>query len=300
MAYLGRKGASAPLTSADIPAGSVSAVKVASDVATQAELDAQKTNSSITTLGTVTAGTLGSGVNLKLARNEGLIVKYVSATTVDIDADYLTVFDTNNYAVVLPAVNLTATITTSGANGLDTGSEAAIWYHIYVIYNGTTVASLLSASATSPTMPSGYTYKKYVGAVYNPSSSFRDFYQRGNNVSAAQLIVSSTIFTTSWVARDFAGNVPTTATKIRGEMRSNKSAIVSASIAIASYGSGTGQDGFDQQSAYLYLYNTNNGIQIAVAFDVAVKTAQTLYVKAVYAIDSSSVHAAGWSYDNIV
>ena len=69
MAYLGRKGASAPLTSADIPAGSVSAVKVASDVATQAELDANatastnatnalKTNSSITTLGTVTAGNI--------------------------------------------------------------------------------------------------------------------------------------------------------------------------------------------------------------------------------------------------
>ena len=60
MAYLGRKGASAPLTSADIPAGSVSAVKVASDVATQAELDAQRTNSSITTLGTVTAGNLSN------------------------------------------------------------------------------------------------------------------------------------------------------------------------------------------------------------------------------------------------
>ena len=60
MAYLGRKGASSPLTSADIPAGSVSAVKVASDVATQAELDAQKTNSSITTLGTITAGNLAN------------------------------------------------------------------------------------------------------------------------------------------------------------------------------------------------------------------------------------------------
>ena len=60
MPYLGRKGASAPLTSADIPAGSVSAVKVASDVATQAELDAQRTNSSITTLGTVTAGNLSN------------------------------------------------------------------------------------------------------------------------------------------------------------------------------------------------------------------------------------------------
>jgi hypothetical protein len=60
MASLGRPPASSPLTSADIPAGSVSAVKVASDVATQAELDAQKTNSSITTLGTVTAGNLAN------------------------------------------------------------------------------------------------------------------------------------------------------------------------------------------------------------------------------------------------
>ena len=39
MAYLGRKGASAALTSADIPDGSISAVKVAADVATQAEID---------------------------------------------------------------------------------------------------------------------------------------------------------------------------------------------------------------------------------------------------------------------
>ena len=62
MAILGRPPASAPLNSSDIPAGSVSAVKVASDVATQAELDAQKTNSSVTTLGTVTAGNLAAGV----------------------------------------------------------------------------------------------------------------------------------------------------------------------------------------------------------------------------------------------
>ena len=39
MAYLGRKGASAALTSSDIPDGSISAVKVAADVATQAEID---------------------------------------------------------------------------------------------------------------------------------------------------------------------------------------------------------------------------------------------------------------------
>ena len=52
------------------------------------------------------------------------------------------------------AVNLTVDITVSGVNGLDTGSEAAsTWYYIWVIYNGTTVAGLLSTSATAPTMP---------------------------------------------------------------------------------------------------------------------------------------------------
>jgi hypothetical protein len=70
MAYLGRKGASAPLTSADIPDSSITTAKIvdgtvaegdlAFSTATQAELDAQRTNSSITTLGTVTAGNLSS------------------------------------------------------------------------------------------------------------------------------------------------------------------------------------------------------------------------------------------------
>ena len=43
--------------------GTITAAKVAADVATQAELDAQRTNSSITTLGTVTAGTLANSMS---------------------------------------------------------------------------------------------------------------------------------------------------------------------------------------------------------------------------------------------
>ena len=62
MAYLGRKGATAPLNSADIPDGSVSAVKVASDVATQAEIDLKANIASPTFTGTIGGGTIGSGV----------------------------------------------------------------------------------------------------------------------------------------------------------------------------------------------------------------------------------------------
>ena len=69
---------------------------------------------------------------------------------------------------------LTADVTSSGANGLDTGSIAAnTWYYVWAIWNPstTTDASLLSLSSTAPTMPSGYTKKRRVGSVRSDGSS---------------------------------------------------------------------------------------------------------------------------------
>jgi hypothetical protein len=80
----------------------------------------------------------------------------------------------------------TLDITTSGVNGLDTGAEAGnTWYYIYLIWNPTTalVNGLLSASATAPTLPSGYTKKRLIGAVRNnASSNFLPFRQAGRDV----------------------------------------------------------------------------------------------------------------------
>lgn len=63
----------------------------------------------------------------------------------------------------------------AGASGcLDTGSEvSSTWYHVYLIGNTSTgaVDFLASTSASSPTMPSGYTVKRRIGSVYNNSSS---------------------------------------------------------------------------------------------------------------------------------
>lgn len=119
---------------------------------------------------------------------------------VDIDADYLQVEEYN-----LSSVNLTVDITQSGANGLDTGSEAAhTWYSIWVIYNPTTstTAGLLSTSEIAPTMPSGYTKKRMVGHVRNgASSNFNDtgsvaesfgddFHDRGDPASSDFTLVN--------------------------------------------------------------------------------------------------------------
>ncbi|MEN6550208.1 MAG: hypothetical protein ABFE07_29540 [Armatimonadia bacterium] len=92
--------------------------------------------------------------------------------------------------------NLTLNSAGSGANGLDTGALVnATWYYIYLILKPATetVASLLSASATAPTLPAGYTIKRRVGAVYYlTASGLRKFYQRNCRVtySDAALIFS--------------------------------------------------------------------------------------------------------------
>tara|TARA_R110000824_G_scaffold25957_2_gene89855 strand:+ start:451 stop:1404 length:954 start_codon:yes stop_codon:yes gene_type:complete len=185
---------------------------------------------------------LGSSVGIKLARNAGLIVKYVSATTVDIDADFLTLYDSSNFGYIASTVNLTAAITASGVNGLDTGSEASsTWYHIWVIYNGTTVASLLSTSPTAPTLPSGYTDKKYVGAVYNDSGdNFDDFHQVGNDVSTADAAAFSNVTATSYASQSLAAFVPITAVTTTGYGRAlvNSSTNAQATFAGADDGKG--------------------------------------------------------------
>ena len=103
-----------------------------------------------------------------------LKVLVASASTVTTTADAISLEDPNGYSFRALAVNVTADITVSGANGLDTGAEAAsTWYNKWVIYNPTTgtAAALLSLSATAPTMPAGYTFKARVGAVRNDVGS---------------------------------------------------------------------------------------------------------------------------------
>lgn len=112
--------------------------------------------------------------------------------------------------IVTVGSNITVDITSSGANGLDTGSEASdTWYYIWLISNGSTVSGLLSASSTNPTLPAGYSKKRLIGAVRNNSSSnFKQFTQFNKRV---QYLDSETIYAAhsiSWVAIDCTSFVP--------------------------------------------------------------------------------------------
>jgi hypothetical protein len=129
---------------------------------------------------------------------KNLAIAYSSNTQVVIKQDSIAGSD-DGEIVLQAAADITVAITTSGVNGLDTGSEApSTWYFIYMIFNPASglIRGLLSASVTSPILPSGYTKKKLIGAVMNDSgSNFVRFYQRGTKVQYPdiQILVSAPI-----------------------------------------------------------------------------------------------------------
>lgn len=97
---------------------------------------------------------------------KNLSIKVASNTTVTVAADF--VVTTNGTTYQTTALSGTINLGTNGAaNALDTGTIAIdTWYAIWAIAkaDGTT-AALASTSATTPTMPTGYTYKARVGWV---------------------------------------------------------------------------------------------------------------------------------------
>jgi hypothetical protein len=93
-------------------------------------------------------------------------------TQILVTADEIMLQTTGGGSAAVGSINITITTTTRGANGLDAGSMGdASWYAVYVIYNGTTIAGLISLSGTNPTLPSGYIYFARVGWMRTGPSS---------------------------------------------------------------------------------------------------------------------------------
>jgi len=110
---------------------------------------------------------------------------YNTTSKVDILAG--NVRDVDDTFDIIWTSTLSPDVTVSGANGLDTGSEASsTWYSVWAIAKSSdgTSASLLSTSATTPTMPSGYDKKRRLGWVKNSGgSNFLPFLQLGSSKS---------------------------------------------------------------------------------------------------------------------
>lgn len=74
----------------------------------------------------------------------------------------------------------------AAANGRDQAAAftANSWVYLYFIWNGTTLATIASTSATAPTLPSGYTHYAFATAIrWNASSNIIPVIVRGKQAT---------------------------------------------------------------------------------------------------------------------
>jgi hypothetical protein len=202
----------------------------------------------------------------------------------DIDVDEIALVNSSNVAYLARDIDLTVTITNSGGNGLDTGSEAtSTWYHMWVIYNGVDTLGMFSVSATAPTLPADFTYKAYIGAVYNDSGDdFIDIYQLNKIVASERITIFTTATDATYTAKSLAAAVPSTAITISGWMHVNTG--TSDFIYLASTLTGLGEQVF----GYNNVGGNYSGLRIMIAIP------QTVYFK-VDAGDADYFNT-GWEY----
>lgn len=129
-------------------------------------------------------------------------------TQFDLDADYITLRNPTTghcFTIANPGSAITNDISAAGpaANGLDQAVSLSnfSWVHFYWIWNGTTLATISSATAPpiGPTLPSGYTHWAYAGANWIDGSwIMRKIHIRGSKVfyEEAENIISSGSATT--------------------------------------------------------------------------------------------------------
>jgi len=155
--------------------------------------------------------------------SSGLIAQWASNTTATLAAKEIILEDGSGNIHKAKSVSVTFSTGSTGANGLGTSTTlmANQWLFKYIIYNGTTVASLLDKSATSPALPAGYTFSALVGVALTDAGSnligYKQYgkdvrYTPGNNLTA--LPSMATGVTSGWQAVPVAAFVPSIAGSI--------------------------------------------------------------------------------------
>ena len=227
----------------------------------------------------------GSFKNLVLSANG-------TSANVVVTADEIVVKSSSNQYRTLRTVSLTIAGTTTGANALDTGTIAtSTWYSVWVIWNGTTTAGLLSTSATAPTLPSGYTHKARVGWMRTDGTANKyplAFNQYGNRIQYALTAASNVVqYPTMasgvqgtwaagsyvWVAIATANYIPPTASSIKLLLGSaGGTAYVLASP------NNVPSAGYNGAVQPIVTTGTNTGNAISVSGDMALESSNIYYI----------------------
>lgn len=265
----------------------------------------------------LTSGTLSAPAFPPTASFKNLAIKVASNTTVNVTADFVTVSDGTNFRSV--AINSTGgNILNLGSNGavnrLDAGTIAvSTWYAVFAIASadGVSTGTLASTSATSPTLPTGYTLFARIGWVRTISGS-ATLYGTWQFARAAQYVVglaqttiipniangaAGTVSSTSptLAAVSVSNFVPTTASRISVLMASQYLGNATAGILVAPNTSWGGTNNGPSGSAGMLWPIYNGNIQASF---MAILTLEATTIAWASTGAGGAISCLGWE-DNI-
>lgn len=119
----------------------------------------------------------------------GLLLARVSGTVLAVGTGSASLASGATWYKAAVTTPISVSLLATGAGGIDTGVRTPlVWYYVHLIVNPTTgaVSALLSKSATSPTMPTGYTLWRRIGSIYLVNISggtIARFQERGSGFS---------------------------------------------------------------------------------------------------------------------
>jgi hypothetical protein len=226
---------------------------------------------------------------------------YKTTATQQYTADLAVLHDVNGNTITLTSIDETNNVGTAGpiVGGRDQAGafSASSWIHFFFIYNPTTedVSSLSSASPTTPTLPSGYTFFVRVGAVYfNGSSQLSFTYQMGDKVTIAVIWSKFDSHATAVDSIDISSSVPDTAKLVHGFMGLS-AGTASKMMYVAAESTGNLRVGAlcDAQGTG----DTGYGVSGSKDFTLPLLTAQTIWWKTEGTSDIYAIGISGFTDD---
>lgn len=228
----------------------------------------------------------------RLCPHANLVVSYATAATFSIAADTVILSDGTEMRG-FNSLSETVDITASGANGLDTGSEANnTWYYIWAVAKPDgTLDGLLSTSSSAPTLPIGYTFQGLLGAVFNDgASNFVETYQRNRAVATVTTTELSGGTATTATSITLTG-VPAEATTWLGQLRQDNNSGAGIEMAITVSPDSSANTGKASIGGYVLDNQSNQGM-----VTIPIITANTMYYLLSSASTDGNIFTIGWEW----
>ena len=229
-------------------------------------------------------------------------VSYINTHEVRITADEIQLQDNGGRPYRATMVDVTVDITTSGVDGLDTGTKAPeTWYHLWVISRPRGfVKGLLSTSSSNPTLPPGYNRKAYVGAIYNNRDDYFVSYYQNDKLAWADKScpLAMAAFPDTPTSVDLSASVPSTAISVILELSGLTT--IGGHFGSSIYVGPTSNGPWHNQ--IMMIAGTSQGagnidhVQLVTQSEVILDSSQQMFAYVGSPNDRLELHVLGWRY----